>query len=342
MRSAHPTIIGIDIAKHMFHIHGIDEGGRTFVQKRLRRQQVAAFFANLPCCVIGLEAGRGSHHWARLLKDLGHEVRIMPPQYVKPYVKTNKTDPIDAAAICEAVTRPSMRFVPLKSVEQQGILAVHKARDGLVGIRTAQANQIRGLLGEFGIVVQSGVHSVLRAAEAVFGEDGGGLPSIMRPMLRELIDHIRELNGRISTLERQIHLWHQNNETSRRLAEIPGVGPLTASAMVASLPDPTVFRNGRQLAAWLGLVPRQHSSGGREKLLGISKRGNIYLRKLLIHGARSIATHPRTCSASIRAWLDALKARRHFNVAVVALANKMARMIWALLARGEHYMPAHC
>ena len=341
MTSTRLTTIGIDIAKHVFHIHGVNDAGRTIVQKRLRRHQVAAFFANLPCCVVGLEAGRGSHHWARVVKDLGHEVRMMPPQYVKPYVKTNKNDTVDAAAICEAVTRPTMRFVPVKSVEQQAILAVHKARDGLVGARTAQANQVRGLLGEFGIIVHSGVHSVVRAAEEALGENRDTLPSMIRPSLRELIDHIRELSRRIDVLERQIRLCHKNSETSQRLAEIPGVGPLIASAMVASLPDPSVFRNGRQLAAWLGLVPRQHATGGRDKLLGISKRGNVYLRKLLIHGARSVVTHPRTCSASMRAWLDALKARKHVNVAVVALANKMARTIWALLTRGEHYVPAH-
>jgi transposase len=340
MSSPEITTIGIDTAKHVFQIHGVDRAGHVIVQRRLRRDQMMVFFANLPSCVVGLEAGRGAHHWARALKDLGHNVRIMPPQYVKPYVKTNKNDAVDAAAICEAVTRPTMRFVPPKTAEQQGILAVHKVRDSLVRTRTAQANQIRGLLAEFGIIVRAGIHMVIRAAGEVIGDDRDIPPPILRPLLAELIDHIRELNRRIDVLEQRIRLWHRNNDTSQRLAEIPGVGPLTASAMVASLPDPGAFRNGRQLAAWLGLVPRQHSSGGRETLLGISKRGNVYLRTLLIHGARSIVTHPKSCAAPIRAWLDALKARRHVNVAVVALANKMTRMIWALLMHRSRYAPA--
>jgi transposase len=332
------TTIGIDLAKQIFHVHGVDQRGKTVLRRKVGRSDILTFFANLPRCLIGIEAGRASHHWARELSRLGHEVKLMPPQYVKPYVKTNKNDALDAEAICEAVRRPTMRFVPIKTVDQQAILSVHRAREQLVRTRTAQVNQLRGLLGEFGIVVRSGINCVIRAVESVIGDDVSRLPALLKPLLRELVEHVRLLDEKIARLERQIVTWHRDNEASRRLAAIPGVGPLTASAMVASVPDPNAFRSGRQLAAWLGLVPRQHSSGSRERILGISKRGNVYLRTLLIHGARSIATHTRSCPHHVRSWLEQLRGRRHANVAVVALANKMARIIWAVMVRNEPYV----
>lgn len=335
------TTSGVDLAKNVFHLHGVDEHGHPVLRRKLARHEVTSFLANRPCCLIGIEAGRASHHWARELTKLGHTVRLMPPQYVKPYVKTNKNDAADAEAICEAVCRPSMRFVPVKSLDQRAILAIHRAREGLVRTRTAQANQIRGLLAEFGFVIQRGIHCVVRDVESIIADADAALPALMKPLLRELVDLLRAVDQRVARLERQIVTWHRANDASRRLSAIPGVGPLTASAMLASVPDPGLFKSGRQFAAWLGLVPRQHSSGGRERMLGISKRGNVYLRTLLIHGARSITTHPGSCPTRLHQWVEQLRGRRHANVAVVALANKMARIVWAVMARDEPHAPAH-
>ena len=264
----------------------------------------------------------------------------MPPQYVKPYVKTNKNDAADAEAIREAVCRPSMRFVPVNSLDQQAILAIHRAREGLVRTRTAQANQIRGLLAEFGFVIQRGMHCVVRDVESIIADADATLPALIKPLLRELVDLRRAVDQRVARLERQIVTWHRANDASRRLSAIPGVGPLTASAMRASVPDHRLVKSGRQFAAWLGLVPRQHSSGGRERMLGISERGDVYLRTLLIHGARSITTHPGSRPTRLHQWVEQLRGRRHANVAVVAPANKMARIVWAVMARDEPYAPA--
>lgn len=325
------TTIGIDLAKNVFQIHGANEFGKPVLRKQLRRDQVSAFFANLPPCLIGMEACGSAHHWARKLQEFGHTVRLMAPQFVKPYVKSNKNDAADAEAICEAVTRPTMRFVPIKNIEQQSVLALHRVRQGFVKARTAQANQIRGLLAEYGIIVSQGISQITTRVPALLEQAGDGLPGVFRHLMTRLLEHFKELDRQVGEIEVQIKLWHRNNEASRRLEAIPGVGPLTATAMVASIGDAKNFDNGRQLAAWLGLVPRQHSSGGKNNLLGMSKRGDSYLRTMLIHGARSVIYRVRQRSDA-QGWLAKLVARRNANIAAVAMANKTARTIWALLA----------
>jgi transposase len=325
--------IGLDIAKNVFQVHGADVKGRMVLKKTLRRAQVGRFFSTLAPCLIGMEACGSAHFWARKLEGFGHSVRLMAPQFVRPYVKSQKNDAADAEAICEAVTRPSMRFVPIKSVEQQAILAVHRVRQGLVKLRTAQVNQIRSLLAEYGLVMPRGIEN-LRQVPLLLDEPE--LPATFRTLMQTQLEGVRALDRRIAELERDIRHWHRDNAASRRLAEIPGVGPLTASALVASVGDAASFRNGRQLAAWIGLVPRQHSSGGKIRLLGVGQRGDGYLRSLLVHGARAVVSSPRRTGAA-SPWLAGLLARRHTNVAVVAQANKTARIAWALLRHGEHF-----
>jgi len=331
------TTIGVDLAKSVFQVHGIDKHGKTVMQKRLRRSRVLEFFIQLPPCLIGMEACGSAHYWARKLRDQGHEVKLMAPQFVKPYVKANKTDAADAEAICEAVTRPTMRFVPIKSVDQHGVLSLHRARSGFVKSRTAQANQIRGLLGEFGIVLPQGIVHVAQCLPDIIEDSENGLPVVFRELLLRLRSHLLELNRQVQELEDQIGAWHKNNEDSQRLANIPGVGVLTASALVASIGDARCFKNGRELAAWLGLVPRQHSSGGKPLLLGISKRGDAYLRTLMVHGARSVVRVAANKQTPTDAWTNELSTRRHMNVVSVARANKNARIAWALLAHKRDY-----
>lgn len=330
------TTVGIDLAKNVFQVHGIDEHGKVLVRKQLRRDQMATFFVNLPPCLLGIEACGSAHHWARKLQAMGHTVRLMAPQFVKPYVKTNKNDAADAEAICEAVGRPNMRFVPVKNVEQQAVLALHRVRQGFVRARTAQANQIRGLLGEFGLIVPQGIgHIATRVPELI--EDGANeLPGAFRLLIQRLLDHLKELDRQVEELEEKIHAWHRSSDLSRKLAMVPGIGPITASALVASIGDAKNFDGGRQVAAWLGLVPRQHSSGGKSNLLGMSKRGDTYLRTLLIHGARSVIyrVSQRTDACN---WISSLVNRRNKNVAAVALANKNARIAWALLAHDRQF-----
>jgi len=284
-----------------------------------------------------MEACAGAHFWARKLMKLGHTVKLMAPQFVKPYVKTNKNDVADAEAICEAVGRPTMRFVPIKNADQQALLGLHRARQAFVTARTAQANQIRGLLAEFGIAVPKGIHCITQRVPAVLEDAENELPGVSRDLFSRLLEHYRELDRQVDELQSQIKAWHRENPLSLRLEAIPGIGPLTASALVATVGDAKQFKNGRQLSAWLGLVPRQHSSGGKERLLGISKRGDTYLRTLLIHGARSALQRCRPQSDQRTSWLARLVARRNRNVAAVALANKNARVIWALLAHGREF-----
>ena len=334
------TTIGIDLAKEVFQIHGVDEYGKAVLRKQLRRGQMAEFFANLGPCLIGLKACGSSHHWARKLGGFGHTVKLMSPQFVKPYVKTNKHDMADAEAICEAVTRPNMRFVPIKTVEQQAILSVHRARQGFVKARTSQANQIRGLLSEFGIVIPQGIQSIGKRMPDILEDAENGLPGTMRRLLERLNDHLKELDRQVKELELQIKLWHKESEASQRLEAIPGVGPITASAIVATVGNATEFKSSRQLAAWLGLVPKQHSSGAKQLLLGISKRGDTYLRTLLIHGARAVIRFAEK-KAEPESWLRKLITRRNKNVAAVALANKNARIIWALLTQKATFHPDH-
>lgn len=297
------TTVGIDLARNVFQIHGVDQHGKVILKKQLKRSRMAAFFVNLPVCLIGMEACDSAHHWARELEKMGHTVKLMAPQFVKPYVKTNKNDMADAEAICEAVTRPNMRFVPIKTIEQQAVLSLHRVRQGFVKARTAQSNQVRGLLGEFGLVLPKGV-----------GQIAQRIPEI---------------------LEVQVKAWHRESPASLKLAEVPGIGPLTATALVASV------GNARQPAAWLGLVPRQHSTGGKSVLLGISKRGDSYLRTLLIHGARPAIQAALRKVDQGNAWLAGLLQRRNSNIAAVALANKNARIVWALLAHDRDHLPGY-
>jgi transposase len=331
------TTIGIDLAKNVFQIHGADARGKAVLKKALKRAQMAAFFANLPPCLIGMEACGGAHYWARKLQALGHTVKLMAPQFVKPYVKTNKNDATDAEAICEAVTRPTMRFVPIKNGEQQAVLALHRARQGFVKARTAQANQIRGLLAEYGIALPQGISHIATHLPDILEDGENGLPGVFRQLIDRLGAHLKALDRQVQELEVQIQVWHRANDASRKLAQIPGIGPITASALVASIGDAKSFDNGRQLAAWLGLVPRQNSSGGKQTLLGISKRGDTYLRTLLIHGARAVIRVAERKANHAGSWLAGVMGRRNKNVAAVALANKNARIVWALLAHDREY-----
>lgn len=282
------TTVGIDLAKNVVQVHGVDERGKAVLRKALKRDQVLSFFTNREPTLVGMEACGSANHWARRLTLLGHTVKLMAPQFVKPYVKTNKNDAADAEAICEAVARPNMRFVPAKTVEQQAILAVHRARQGFVKARTAQVNQIRGLLFEFGIVIPQGITHVGQQVPRILEDAENDLPDSFRRLLARLATHLKELEQQVLELEHEIRDWHKSHDSSRKLSSIPGIGPLTASALAATIGDARNFANGRQLAAWLGLVPRQHSSGGKQTLLGISKRGDVYLRTLLIHGARAV------------------------------------------------------
>jgi transposase len=333
------TTVGIDLAKNVFQVHAVDERGRVELRRQLRRDQMTAFFANLPPCVIGMEACGSAHHWARTLKGFGHDVRLMSPQFVKPYVKSNKNDIADAGAICEAVARPNMRFVPVKSVEQQAVLSLHRVRQGFVKARTAQANQIRGLLSEFGMVMPAGISHIAKRVPSLLEDASNQLPGSVRQLITRLTEHLKDLDALVDEFEAQIKAWHRSSELSLRLEKIPGIGPLGASALVASIADANSFANGRQLSSWLGLVPRQHSSGGKPALLGISKRGDVYLRTLLIHGARSAILAAQRKALNTNVWLAGLLGRRHPNVAAVALANKNVRTVWALLAHGREFRP---
>lgn len=333
------TTVGIDLAKNVFQAHGVDAQGKTGLKKQLKRAQVLPFFANLPPCLIGMEACGSAHYWARKLQELGHTVKLMAPQFVKPYVKTNKNDAADAEAICEAVSRPNMRFVPIKEGEQQAVLGLHRARQGFVKARTAQANQIRGLLAEYGITIPQGIGCIARRLPEILEDGDNGLPDIFRQLIDRLGTHLKELDRQVDELEAQIQIWHRENALSKKLEKIPGIGPITASALVASIGDAKNFENGRQLAAWLGLVPRQNSSGGKQTLLGISKRGDTYLRTLLIHGARAVIRVSENKLEQANGWLTRLVDRRNKNIAAVALANKNARIVWALLTQEREFQP---
>ena len=335
------TTIGLDLAKNVFQVHGVNERGKAVLKKQLKRAQVLPFFTNLDSCRIGIEACGSAHYWARRLEAMGHTVMLIAPQFVKPYVKSNKHDAADAEAICEAVSRPTMRFVPIKSGEQQAVLALHRARQGFVKARTAQANQIRGLLGEYGIVIPQGIGHITQRLPEILEDGENELPGVFRELLHRLGEHLKELGRQVDELDARIQQWHRENAASRKLAEIPGIGPITASALVASVGNAKSFDSGRQMAAWLGLVPRQHSTGGKPTLLGISKRGDGYLRMLLIHGARSVIQAAERKPDQADSWLRRLVERRHKNVATVALANKNARIVWALLTGEQRYQAAY-
>jgi transposase len=333
------TTIGVDLAKSVFQVHGVDAAGTVVLRRKLRRAQVLPFFAGLgQRCLVGLEACASAHHWGRELAALGHDVRLMPPAYTKPYVRRQKNDAADAAASCEAVSRPSMRFVPVKTREAQAVLTLHRTRALLVRQRTMLANALRAHLSEFGHVAaqgQAGLTSLITLIEKRFAETG--VPTAAEPALLSLARQIGLMNREIAALERAIRAAHAKNEASRRLASIPGIGPLVASAILATVPDAGQFRCGREFSAWLGLVPRQNSSGGKQRLGAISKKGDRYLRSLLVVGATSLLRRRGALSAEHRAWLEGLLARKSARLASVALANKLARIAWALLAKGGVY-----
>ena len=329
--------IGVDLAKNVFQVHGIDAEGAVVACRQLRRAQVLPFFKKQPPCLVGMEACATAHHWARQLIELGHEVKLMPPHYVKPYVKRSKNDMADAAAICEAVTRPTMRFVSVKSMEQQSVLMLHRTRDLLVRQRTMLINAIRAHMAEFGIVAPGGVPQVKKLLSIIADTDDARLPPIARTCLESLARQFLSLHEEIHAAEKHIHVWHQSNEASRRLETIPGVGPIIASALTASITDPGVFKNGRELAAWIGLVPRQNSTGGKQRLGKISKQGDQYLRWLLVAGALSVILHAKRRGTTNLPWIADIIARKPTKVAAVALANKNARIVWALLRQGGTY-----
>ena len=331
------TTIGLDIAKSVFQVHGVDAEGNVIIRSQLKRRYVLAFFQKLPACLVGIEACASSHHWSRELQALGHRVRLMPPAYVKPYVKRQKNDATDAEAICEAVSRPNMRFVETKTTEQQGCLMLHRTRHLFIRQQTAVINAIRAHLGEFGVVAPVGRRGVEELLDVVAGSGDERVPEVARACVGALGAQLRMLKAQILAFDRQIMVWHRSNETSKRLDEIPGVGPALATALVASVADPKAFRSARHFSAWVGLVPKQHSSGGKDRLGSISKQGDRYLRSLFTAGALAIIRYAKIHGTKHRPWLTALLARRPTKVAAIALANKIARMAWAMMAKGERY-----
>jgi len=331
------TTIGLDIAKSVFQVHGIDAEGNVIVRRQLKRRHILTFFRKLPLCLVGIEACASSHHWSREIKALGHTVRLMPPAYVKPYVKRQKNDATDAEAICEAVRRPTMRFVETKTPEQQSCLTLHRTRHLFIRQQTAVINAIRAHLAEFGIVASVGRQGVDKLLDIVADARDTRLPEVARACLAALGNQLRMLKAQILNFDRMITAWHRSNETSKRLDALPGVGPALATALVASVADPKAFRSGRDFSAWVGLVPKQNSSGGKQKLGSISKQGDRYLRSLFTAGALAVIRYAKIHGTGHRPWLTALLARRPTKIAAIALANKIARMAWAMMARGERY-----
>jgi transposase len=334
----HVTTIGLDIAKNVFQVHGIDAAENVVVRKQLRRGQVLKFFASLPPCLVGMEACATAHYWARELTKLGHQVRLMPAKDVKAYVKRNKNDAADAEAICEAVRRPTMRFVQAKSADQQGRLMQHRARDLLLRQQTQVINALRAHMAELGIVAAQGREGLKQLLAIIADERDARLPIDARASLIVLAAQIQALHTMIGSIERRLIVQHRANEASKRLQSIRGIGTIGASAIAATVTDPKAFRSGRDFAAWVGLVPRQDSTGGKQKLGPISKQGDRYLRRILVVGAHSVLRRARQ-NPHRYPWLTQLLARRPFKVVAVALANKMARIAWALLASGSHYRP---
>ena len=331
------TTIGLDIAKSVFQVRGVDAAGRVVIRRQLKRRHVLAFFQRLRPCLIGIEACASSHHWSRELQAVGHTVRLMPPVYVKPYVKRQKNDATDAEAICEAVARANMRFVPTKTPEQQSGLVLHRTRHLFVRQQTSVINVIRAHLAEFGIVAPVGRHGVEELLGIVADPSDKRVPEVARACLAALGAQLRVLKAQILEFDRMITAWHRSSETSRRLDDCPGVGPALATALVATVADPKAFRSGRNFSAWIGLVPKQHSSGGKDRLGSISKQGDRYLRSLFVAGALAVIRYAKIHGTKHRPWLTALLARRPTKVAAIALANKIARMAWAMMAKGERY-----
>ena len=330
------STIGLDIAKSVFQVHGVDVDGVVVIRKRVSRARLLEFFAALPSCLVGIEACPSAHHWSRQLEALGHRVRLMPPSYVKAYVKRSKNDANDAAAICEAVTRPSMRFVPTKTEQQQSVLMLHRSRQLLVRQRTMLSNAIRGHLAELGIVSAKGRNGTAELLEIIANQEDDRIPAAARLSLAVLARQYAAITAEIGVIEKHIHAWHRSCEESRRLEEVPGIGPIVATALVAEVGDWKAFSSGRSLAAWIGLVPKQHSTGGKDRLGGISKQGNRHLRWLLVAGAMAVIRYARQ-HGTRRLWLARMMERRPIKVAAVALANKIARMAWAMMVRGERF-----
>lgn len=330
------TMIGLDIAKNVFQVHGVDDAGRVVLVRKVRRNQLLSLLGSLQPCLIGMEACATAHHWARELIALGHEVKLMPPAYVKAYVKRNKNDAADAAAICEAVSRPTMRFVAVKSAEAQSVLMLHRARHLLVRQRTSQISAIRAHLAEYGVIAPQGRAHVKELIEGL-DKGEGALPEMARQVLMLIARTIELLTVQIRKIEIELAAWSRANHVCRRLSTIPGIGFITATALAATVGDAKVFRSGRQFAAWLGLVPKQHSSGGKDKMGGISKMGDRYLRHLLVLGGTAVVRYTRRKTTAVSAWADKLLARKPARLVTVAVANKLARIAWAVMAREEDY-----
>jgi len=330
------TTIGLDIAKHSFQVHGVDAAGRVAVRRRLRRSDVLGYFRSLEPCLVGMEACATAHHWARELDALGHQVKLMPPSYVKAYVKRNKNDAADAEAICEAVTRPSMRFVPVKSADQQSVLMLHRARNLLVRQRTMLVNALRAHMAEFGVIAPQGLRHI-QDLKGELAHEQERLPELARSILQTITDQLDGTMARVREIEVRLAQWHRQSSVSQLLATIAGIGIMGATAIAATVTDPSLFRSGREFAAWLGITPRQNSSGGKERLGRTSKRGDKYIRCLLVAGAVAVLRHTRNRTTKDAAWVRGLLARRPTKVAAVALANKTARIAWAVMTRGEGY-----
>lgn len=332
--------VGVDLAKQVFQIHGVDSHEQVKCRKQLKRGQMLDFFRQLEPCLVAMEACGSSHYWARELTKLGHQVKLIAPQFVKPYVKSGKNDANDAEAICEAASRPNMRFVPVKSAEQQASQALHRIRSRLIRARTALTNEIRGLLGEFGLIEPvRGMAATRRLLQASLETPDNGLPGKMRELLLGLQDELQEHDAHLTKLDAWLQREAREDERVQRLLAVEGIGPISATAIVSAVGDARHFSSARQFAAWLGLVPSQHSSGGKERLGSISKRGDTYLRTLLIHGARAALTACKEKTDKRSRWVQQLQCRRNTNIATVALANKNARIVWAILSRGEVYQP---
>ena len=334
------TTVGLDIAKSVFHLVGAEANGKPVLKKRLRRNKVLAYFANLTPCVIGIEACGGAQYWARELRGLGHDARLINPKYVKRFLCGNKNDYNDAAALCEAVVHPKTRLVPVKTPAQQDLQALHRVRQGAMQQRTVWVNRARGLLGEHGIVMPKGIGAFRRRVPELLEDGENGLSELFRELLAQLYAQVRALDEQVAAYDRRLAQLARADETCQRLVELPGFGPVISTAMAASAGDGRAYHNGRHLSASLGLVPRQHGTGGKVRLLGITKRGDKHLRALLIHGARAVVYHAANKDDALSRWINRIRAESGTNVAAVALANKLVRIAWVIVRRGEHYRPA--
>lgn len=332
-------VIGVDLAKSVFFLHGVDSLGKTVLKKKLSRKEVLPFFANLPHCLVGMESSCGCHFWAREIMAMGHEVKLMSPKFVKPYIKTNKSDPNDAEGICEAVSRPTMRFVSVKTIDQQDIQSLHRVRERLVSARIALANEIRGLLLEYGITVQKGIRYLIKEIPKIISDDSNQLTSMSRQTFTDLFSELIALTDRIKSVTQKIEAIHDNHPIAKAISTIPGVGALTATAIIAQVSDPSIFKNGREFSAYFGLVPGHKGTGGKKQNLGISKRGDRYIRTMLVHGARTRMAHDKRLDRTDKTalWAKELRERSCWNKAVVALANKTARIIWHAMNEGEEF-----